>query len=246
MNHSDMKLKAYSLSFILHFLLLVMILFFASTFNKEQKIIEVNLNIEDFRIEKPSTKEEIKGQEKHSYKSMPEKLKANQSQIIKDTKEETNIPPMQTQEVNQPVFQKDKDEANQYTQAKSIGQTAQAQSNGEEVTASKNVKKESKEGLSKEHAQEMFLKEKLSVISSIIQKNISYPPLARKMGWEGKVIICIHLRSDGTLEDVKIERSSGYDLLDRDALETVKKVAHLFPRPPVDVIVRLPVSYKLE
>ena len=27
-----------------------MILFFASTFNKEQKIIEVNLNIEDFRI----------------------------------------------------------------------------------------------------------------------------------------------------------------------------------------------------
>ena len=112
-----MKLKAYSLSFILHFLLLVMILFFASTFNKEQKIIEVNLNIEDFRIEKPSTKEEIKGQEKHSYKSMHEKLKANQSQIIKDTKEETNIPPMQTQEVNQPVFQKDKDEANQYTQS---------------------------------------------------------------------------------------------------------------------------------
>ena len=102
-----MKLIAYSLSFILHFLLLVMILFFASTFNKEQKIIEVNLNIEDFRIEKPSTKEEIKGQEKHSYKSMPEKLKANQSQIIKDTKEETNIPPLQTQEVNQPVFQKD-------------------------------------------------------------------------------------------------------------------------------------------
>ena len=80
-----MKLKAYSLSFILHFLLLVMILFFASTFNKEQKIIEVNLNIEDFRIEKPSTKEEIKGQEKHSYKSMPEKLKANQSQTITST-----------------------------------------------------------------------------------------------------------------------------------------------------------------
>jgi len=92
----------------------------------------------------------------------------------------------------------------------------------------------------------MFLKEKLSVISSIIQKNISYPPLARKMGWEGKVIICIHLRSDGTLEDVKIEKSSGYELLDRNALETVKKVAHLFPKPPVDVIVRLPVSYKLE
>ncbi|RME11676.1 MAG: energy transducer TonB, partial [Aquificota bacterium] len=93
---------------------------------------------------------------------------------------------------------------------------------------------------------DQYLKEKLSVISQIVQKNISYPPIARRMGWEGRVVLIIRLCEDGTLKEVKVAESSGYEVLDKNAMETVRKVAHLFPKPPVEVLVRLPVNYRLE
>ncbi|MCS7261846.1 MAG: energy transducer TonB [Aquificaceae bacterium] len=99
---------------------------------------------------------------------------------------------------------------------------------------------------SPELQRETYLREKLSVISHIVQRSISYPPLARRMGWEGRVVLSIHIKEDGTLKEVKIAESSGYELLDRNAVETVKRVAGLFPKPPVEVVVKLPVAYKLE
>ncbi len=92
---------------------------------------------------------------------------------------------------------------------------------------------------------ELYIKEKLAVISSIVQKNITYPHIARKMGWEGKVLLGIMLKEDGSLEDVKIVESSGYEILDKNALETIKRTCYLFPKPPVKVYVVLPVAYKL-
>ena len=94
--------------------------------------------------------------------------------------------------------------------------------------------------------QELYLREKLSIISSILQKNASYPPLARRMGWEGKVVIAITIREDKSLENVEVVRSSGYDILDQNAIETVRRSYHLFPKPPVTVRVVVPITYKLE
>lgn len=100
--------------------------------------------------------------------------------------------------------------------------------------------------IDKRQSQELYLREKLSIISSIVQKHISYPLLARRMGWEGRVVVCFILHPDGRIENLHVEKSSGYEILDKNALDTVKRVANLFPAPPVEVLVKLPVNYKLE
>ncbi len=248
MERIDIKLKAFGLSFLLHAFLLLFLLFLTNRPMERKEAIEIDLSLDSFKVEKLLEKEKAIKQEKNikSYEAVPVRRESDQPHIIKSIKEEASLPPLQTQEVSQPISQKNEEMIGQNTSQKSHDQAVGSKGKGEEAVALGDVKRESKESLNKEHAQEMFLKEKLSVISSIVQRNISYPPLARKMGWEGKVVIYIHLRSDGTLEDVKIEKSSGYELLDRNALETVKRVAHLFPKPPVDVVIRLPVSYKLE
>ena len=84
------------------------------------------------------------------------------------------------------------------------------------------------------------------MISQIIQKNISYSPIARRMGWEGRVVLSIKLCTDGTVKEIKILESSGYEVLDRNAVDTVRRVAGLFPKPPVEVVVRVPTNYRLE
>ncbi len=91
-----------------------------------------------------------------------------------------------------------------------------------------------------------FLADKLSIISQIVQKNINYPYIARKMGWEGKVIISFILTKEGKIEDLWIEKTSGYEVLDKNALETIQKVSKYFPIPPLDVKIKLPVLYRLE
>lgn len=93
---------------------------------------------------------------------------------------------------------------------------------------------------------ETYLKAKFSVISDIIKRHLSYPPLARKMGWQGNLIISFTLTPKGEIKDVKVEKSSGYELLDRHTLDVLKKTYSYFPLPPVEVKIRLPVVYKLE
>jgi len=96
-----------------------------------------------------------------------------------------------------------------------------------------------------EKLREKFLIEKLSIISQIIHKNISYPYIARKMGWEGKVIISFVLTKEGRINFLTVEKSSGYRVLDENAVDTIKKVLKYFPTPPLDVKIRIPITYKL-
>jgi len=97
-----------------------------------------------------------------------------------------------------------------------------------------------------EKLREKYLLEKLSIISKMVQNNISYPYIARKMGWEGKAVVSFVLTKEGKINFLSIEKSSGYEILDKNAMETIKKTSKYFPLPPVDVKIKLPISYKLE
>ena len=57
----------------------------------------------------------------------------------------------------------------------------------------------------------------------------SYPRRARELGWEGDVTLVFSIDEKGRTGNVRILRSSGYELLDETALETVEK-AWRFPR----------------
>ncbi|MFZ5906757.1 MAG: energy transducer TonB family protein [Nitrospirota bacterium] len=90
----------------------------------------------------------------------------------------------------------------------------------------------------------VFLKKHFLSIREIIQRNTLYPVLARRMGWEGKVIISFLLMPDGKVLDIRITKSSGHEILDRNAVETIKRVSP-FPPPPLKAEITVPVVYAL-
>jgi len=89
-----------------------------------------------------------------------------------------------------------------------------------------------------------YIKAHFLYIKEGIQNNITYPRLARKMGWEGKVVVSFVITEDGMVIDVKIVESSGFSLLDNNAIKTIKKTAP-FPKPPVRAEMILPITYQL-
>jgi protein TonB len=88
-----------------------------------------------------------------------------------------------------------------------------------------------------------------SALSREIAKHINYPGIAKMRGWQGVVEIDFQLDGNGKILSQKIHTSSGFPVLDNQALEMVKKSN--FPMPP-EVLkssafnVTVPVSFKLE
>jgi protein TonB len=48
-----------------------------------------------------------------------------------------------------------------------------------------------------------------------------YPSLARKRGWQGKVVLEVVILADGSVEQVRLHSGSGFALLDKAAIAGV-------------------------
>ncbi len=64
----------------------------------------------------------------------------------------------------------------------------------------------------------------------MLEKEKHYPFLARKNHWEGTVYIKFTISRDGSLKKIKITQSSGFEVLDREAEATIRRVS--FPAFP--------------
>jgi len=89
-----------------------------------------------------------------------------------------------------------------------------------------------------------YLKAHFSYIKELIHKQIIYPATAKKMGWEGKVIVSFIVSSGGYARDVRISKSSGYEILDENAIKAINN-ASPFPKPPVEAQIIIPIQYQL-
>lgn len=84
---------------------------------------------------------------------------------------------------------------------------------------------------------------------SRIEQLKRYPSLARLNRWEGKVVVRAVIKETGDVADLRIAQSSGHDILDQDALETLKQATPLTLKQPLgqpQVVVHIPISYKLD
>lgn len=100
-------------------------------------------------------------------------------------------------------------------------------------------------GMTPEKAQQRYLKEHFTYIRDLIVKRLSYPHVARRMGWSGRVVLAFVVAEDGSIRSIQVRESSGYPVLDNSAMETVKSVAP-FPRPPVAAEIVMPVQFQLQ
>lgn len=76
-----------------------------------------------------------------------------------------------------------------------------------------------------------------------------YPTLARRLGEQGRVMLRVQVRADGTPAEVEINRSSGFSRLDRAALEAVRQWRFIPAQQgdaPVAASVLVPVAFTLE
>ena len=76
-----------------------------------------------------------------------------------------------------------------------------------------------------------------------------YPPLAREKGYEGTVYLRALIERDGRVGNLAIDRSSGYEILDRAAVESVREWTFLpaqKDQKPVASWVLLPVKFVLK
>ena len=61
----------------------------------------------------------------------------------------------------------------------------------------------------------------------MISTRITYPPLASRMGWEGLVGLSLHLDQHGSLNQVRVARSSVHKVLDDNARKTIQNIGRI-------------------
>lgn len=89
-------------------------------------------------------------------------------------------------------------------------------------------------------------------VASILYKELNqyftYPRLAIKQSWQGKVLLSLRVTSNGEIKNIQLNSSSGYDVLDQAAINSLSKVEQLPETSswlPFDIDLELPVIYKL-
>lgn len=88
-------------------------------------------------------------------------------------------------------------------------------------------------------------------LSSLLERQQHYPRLAAMRGWEGEVRLQLSIARKGTIVAIQIAHSSGFDVLDRSALELVQQLPEAL-LPPVPAALRerefqivVPILYQL-
>lgn len=99
-------------------------------------------------------------------------------------------------------------------------------------------------GSSGDAAKHGYIKANFSYIKDMIQRNIAYPHVARRNGWTGMVKVSFIVSSSGNVNDIKVMKSSGFKILDKNAVEAVKSSSP-FPEPPVEAQIIVPILYSL-
>ncbi|MCW8934724.1 MAG: TonB family protein [Gammaproteobacteria bacterium] len=82
-----------------------------------------------------------------------------------------------------------------------------------------------------------------------LDKFFYYPKSAIRRNWQGDLIISFSINHDGKISDIKILKTSGYDILDMAAINSVEKIN--LPENSLinynrDTLKSFPVSYRLD
>jgi len=86
-----------------------------------------------------------------------------------------------------------------------------------------------KEGVSESSSQSLSNSQEsrgaITKAKPLMQANAApaYPRIARQNGWEGTVKLTALIKKDGIVDQINVAESSGYRILDKEALNTVKK-----------------------
>lgn len=90
-----------------------------------------------------------------------------------------------------------------------------------------------------------FLDAHLGKIRALLIQNLKYPRNAQRLKMQGEVRVSFRLKSDGSVENIEVIQSSGFELLDEDAKALIKDTAPQFPKPTKSITLSVPLAYLL-
>ncbi len=95
-----------------------------------------------------------------------------------------------------------------------------------------------------------YLKTYAGIVQRRILDKMAYPVSAKEAGFQGKVKLGLHLSYIGELMDIAIRESSGYNVLDDNAIASARKAVPFPPFPASidkkDIWIDIPVAYQLD
>ena len=59
-------------------------------------------------------------------------------------------------------------------------------------------------------------------VMNLITRQLTYPAIARRKGWQGVVKLELHIEPDGRISELHIDETSGYTVLDKAALQSLQ------------------------
>jgi protein TonB len=118
------------------------------------------------------------------------------------------------------------------------GQAGNAPATGQSKPATAGVES------ARQAAEEQLRKSILQLVSS----HFDYPLLARRKGWQGIVKLQVHIESNGRISRLHVEQTSGYEVLDRAAIQSLQLASvpdaeQWMQGQAIDIII--PVEYRL-
>ena len=90
-----------------------------------------------------------------------------------------------------------------------------------------------------------FVRNNFAHIRELIVANLTFPAIARKMGWTGKIVVMFTLTMEGEAEDIVIVSGSEHEVLNKNVIAAIRRTAP-FPKPPTQAELVLPISYTLK
>jgi protein TonB len=94
-----------------------------------------------------------------------------------------------------------------------------------------------------QNATQSISKADYAFLRKLIEKHLTYPYLARRNGYEGTVVVSFILQ-DASLKNISIVKSSGYSILDKSAVDAIKKIEPLVNIRKDGKIV-IPINFRL-
>ena len=83
-----------------------------------------------------------------------------------------------------------------------------------------------------------------------LMMNVKYPQTAAKAKQQGRAVVGFVVGKDGTISDIYIVKSAGYDVLDEEAMRVVKAMPAWEPGKlkgkPVNVKYFVPITFRLK
>jgi protein TonB len=76
-----------------------------------------------------------------------------------------------------------------------------------------------------------------------------YPEEARERGYQGEVLLRVEVLSNGRVGQIEVKRSSGHEILDRSALNTVKQWKFIPAKKGEETVslwVNIPIRFQLQ